>query len=169
MKIWDKSLDESPPAWESFQLYRNLGPERSIAKTAEEVGKDISLLERWSSKHKWVLRANAFDAHADQEIQRLQIKERVDMTKRHARMSMLGQQKLVERLNEMAPEDISSSDIPRWLDIVVKVERLSRGVSADTAIDYGPEAPDLDLSGLNDEELERLDELMNKARSGNFT
>lgn len=47
-------------------MYRDLGPNRSLAKVAQESGyADKSLVERWSRQDGWVERVAAFDAHLD--------------------------------------------------------------------------------------------------------
>lgn len=165
MKLWDKREDESPPAFAAFQTYRDLGSERSISHAAKIVEKDISLLERWSTKHKWVLRASAYDAWLDQEAQAKQLKERTEMAKRHAKMAMMVQQKLVERLNEFNADSITPGEIPRWFDVAVKVERLSRGATTETIGLENVNNEELDLSSLSDDELAELDTMLKKARS----
>ena len=59
IKPWERQPDEGEEAFDAFDVYAKMGRDRSIAKAAVEVvnssgsrGKDKSLLERWSSRHK---------------------------------------------------------------------------------------------------------------------
>lgn len=53
------------PAFAAFAEYRDLGSERSLEQVRQKVGKSLALMERWSTKWKWVSRAQQFDAHID--------------------------------------------------------------------------------------------------------
>lgn len=55
---------ESGKAFAAFELYREMGVERSIAKVAQKYNKSasyIAQLNRWSGQHGWVKRAAAWD------------------------------------------------------------------------------------------------------------
>lgn len=58
---------ESQAAYDAFLVYRNMAKPRSIREVARSVGKYDSLIERWSSRHKWVERALLWD-NAEQRI-----------------------------------------------------------------------------------------------------
>jgi hypothetical protein len=67
---------ESAVAFSAFRLYSEMpADERSLRLAAEKLGKRLSLLERWSSKHRWKSRSEARDDHLarieDQEAARL--------------------------------------------------------------------------------------------------
>ncbi len=52
---------ETPVAFQAFVIYRDMGPERSLAAVGRKLGKSKALMERWSSRHGWVLRAHLHD------------------------------------------------------------------------------------------------------------
>jgi hypothetical protein len=62
-----------------------------------------------------------------------QEKERKEMVNRHAKIAVLGQNLVVKGIEKLLSEveqgkrDLSASDASRLLDVVVKIERLSRG------------------------------------------
>lgn len=162
--IWDKKDAESDVAFEAFAVYRDLGASRSIAMAAKKLEKSHQLLERWSAENQWVLRANSWDAYLDKEQQRQTVKERKEMGRRHARIAMQAQAKLIERLNSIRPEQLQASDIPRWLEAAVKVERLARGAdkyNSDTAAQEAAE--ELNLRNLSSKDLQQLDDLLRTA------
>jgi hypothetical protein len=43
----------TPNAQAAFEVHRDFGPSRTLKKTAELVGKSLSLMEKWSSAHNW--------------------------------------------------------------------------------------------------------------------
>jgi hypothetical protein len=60
---WDRWPGESAPAHGALQTYLTLGEKRSIQAVAEAVGKNASLIEKWSAAWKWTDRATAYDTH----------------------------------------------------------------------------------------------------------
>jgi hypothetical protein len=86
---WDRRENETTKAFEAFAAYRNLGPARSVAGAAEEVGKSVSLLNKWCARHHWVARVAAWDRFCDQQDQRRDEVERTEtrrvMHEEHAR------------------------------------------------------------------------------------
>lgn len=63
---WGRRKGETAKAFAAFSEYLELGPDRSIAKVARELGRPAGYarhLEAWSSKHDWVARAREFDEH----------------------------------------------------------------------------------------------------------
>lgn len=129
---WTRMKNESSRAYHAFCIYRDLGPQRSLEKVREELrkeGKRISktLIFRWSTKYNWVERATAYDDYLD-EIKRAEQEKAIkEMAERHAKIAMAVQQKVIERLKELDVSELSPSDMIRWLDVAIKVERLSRG------------------------------------------
>ena len=124
---WGKQKGESRQAFEAFVCYRDMGPDRSQEKVAEKLGKSTQLMSRWSSRWNWVERAGMWDEELDRRNREEQIKARKDMAERHIREAQLFQQKVLERLREINPSELSPKDMATWFDIAVKVERLSRG------------------------------------------
>lgn len=69
---WEQQDKETPQAYAAFRIYARQpyatpSPDRkkhsrSIASVAQELGKSVSLCERWSRRWRWVDRARAYDA-----------------------------------------------------------------------------------------------------------
>jgi hypothetical protein len=57
---WLRLETESSPAYEAFRAYQRLG---TCEKVAKDLGKSLTLITGWSSKHSWVARQRAFDQH----------------------------------------------------------------------------------------------------------
>lgn len=61
---------ESAKAYAASRLYCEQGPERSLARVAREWAKPLSLINRWSSRWRWVARARAFDEELDKKLRK---------------------------------------------------------------------------------------------------
>lgn len=128
-EVWERQPGESSRAYAAFCIYRDLGPERSLEKVRQMLDKPRTRkwLGEWSVKYKWVERAQAYDDYIEQKKRKEQEKAILEMAERHARIAMAFQQKVVERLRELDPSDLSPKDLSTWFDIAAKIERLSRG------------------------------------------
>ena len=66
---WERQTGESDESWEAFVLYRDMPAEgdgrRSTRAVARQLGKDRTLIGRWSAGHEWQLRVQAFDREQD--------------------------------------------------------------------------------------------------------
>ncbi|MER6010203.1 hypothetical protein [Streptomyces bluensis] len=151
-EAWERQPAESAAAWEAFACYRDLGLSRSIGKVAERLAKSRTLIERWSTAHRWVLRAEAWDREQDRLWRAEQHQAARDVARRHARLASAAQSKIVAQLQQLDPSRLSPSDVIRWLEVTIRIERQAYGMDvADVApATKGSEAAD--VSGLTDEE-----------------
>ncbi len=62
-KLFEQQAKETTKAFEAFTIYLNLGPARSLAAVGRKVGKSKALMERWSKRHNWVVRVEAYVQH----------------------------------------------------------------------------------------------------------
>jgi hypothetical protein len=68
MRIFDREPEESTKAFEAWTIYRDLGAQRSLQKTAELYygsRSNVRQLQRWSSRFNWVERARASDVERE--------------------------------------------------------------------------------------------------------
>lgn len=126
-KPWERQDGETPKAFEAFCEYRDLGPNRSIAKTGQKLGKNLTTLSEWSSKYDWVKRVAAWDVEQDRIAREAQIKEIVAMRKRHAKIAERALEKVTEALETINPQEMTHADMTRFMDVASKLERISRG------------------------------------------
>jgi hypothetical protein len=133
---WERQPREGQAAFAAFVIYRDLPAEsRSLAATARRLraagnnGRGERTLERLESlsvRWQWALRAKAWDAEVQRRRRDADKLARRDMADRHARQAVVLQQKLLTRLQKLNPEELEPADLVRWLEVAVKVERLSR-------------------------------------------
>ena len=186
----EQMIGESTQQYERFCLYRDmrykppdkekdppkldLTSRRSIRGVAERLGMAPQTLESWSSAFHWRERCEAYDAYI---LGRLREKNEADILKMretHASLANQMLKKATRRLLTLKDEEITAADIVRLVDVGVKIERLSRGESTERQEITGEAkvhhsgtldvtaAGGLDLSGLSDEELGQLEQLLGK-------
>src|SRR5262249_19252081 len=84
-------------------------------------------IRRWAQRWSWLERARAWD----QETQRLQQAEQLaaiqEMAQRHAKEALLMQNKAIESLRQLRPEELGARDTLAYLIEAAKLERLARG------------------------------------------
>lgn len=138
---WLRTPDESARAFEAFEAYRDLGPARSTAKVAQALGKSKALMDRWSARHAWAVRVEAFDAEESRLWQLERTRARRETADRQARIAGQVLEAVAARLRTLDVEQLSPADLVRWLDVASKVERAALGLPERltvTGADDGP-------------------------------
>lgn len=124
---WERQLNESPQAFEAFACYRDMGAARSTVKVSRKLCKSVSLMNRWSSEHDWVKRAAAWDVEKDRVARESQLTDIKEMRKRHAAIAKKMMDTADNALNNIKPDEVSTNEIARLVEIASKLERISRG------------------------------------------
>ena len=130
-EIWERQKDESNKAYHTFCIYRDLGPDRSLEKTREILGKSAGYtrwMQTWSSKYDWVTRAQAYDDYIEGKKRKKNEKEILEMAERHVKVAKAFLLIIAQALQQIDPAQLSPSDMAKWLEVATKLERLSRGV-----------------------------------------
>lgn len=86
---WERQPDESDAAFDAFAKYRDMGRDRSLRKVAQQVGKDFSLMGRWSKRWSWNRRAYEYELFLDRKAREETVREIGAMAKRHAQQAQL--------------------------------------------------------------------------------
>lgn len=149
-ELWEHQPNESEEAWEAFVMYRELGNERNLTKVAEILGKTVGMMEQWSARHRWVIRAEAWDRELDrakQDAARAAVSKAAEtMGTRHATAAQMTLEAVlspirvaVKRLREdprfvndlttMDPIDLLNlvTKMAKFVPALVIAERLARG------------------------------------------
>lgn len=157
-KAWERQYNESRQAFEAFRVYRDIGPGRSIREASEVLGKQHRLLEKWSAKWNWLYRIQEWERDQDRVRVEADREAVAEMSRRQAQIAVTFQTKLLERLINVNTEELTAADLARWFEVSVKVERLARGLPADTVRQEisGPGGGSIDVSSR----YTRLQEIM---------
>ena len=123
LDLWERQQGESTPSFDAFTVYREMGKERSLAKVARYLGKSGALIDRWSSRDRWVERVLAYDAHMERIALDVKDKNIQEMLERHTKVSMIFQNKVIEGLRGLNSSTLTPSDLIRIFETSVRVER----------------------------------------------
>lgn len=125
-KSWDRLPNESPKVYDAFMKYCEMGPDRSLSKLVNELSKSKSLLSRWSAKYSWFEGSSAYDIH----FHKIKMKEReeaiIEHEKKMAETTWNFLDVVGKAIDNLKPEQIKPSEIPRYLKTLIPLERDSR-------------------------------------------
>lgn len=124
---WGPQADETGLAYHYFSVFLRLGPGRTIAAAAREAGRSRDFFRELSPRYSWVDRAQAFDMHVERRATEELVRGRVKMREQHLEIAELAKAKIVARLKNLDPDEMSVRDLATWADLAVKIERQSRG------------------------------------------
>jgi hypothetical protein len=133
---WERQPGE-PNLWFSrFERFRLTGPSRSLLGTvnAELVqkgrAKQAKVPGAWNkaaTQWRWRERAEAWDESERQKAREAHSKEIDEMNRRHIQEAKALQQKAVQRLQSLKPEELSGFEVLRFLLDAAKLERSAQG------------------------------------------
>lgn len=135
---WDRQPGESPAAWAAFQVYRDAGRGRSLAKTGATLGRTRNAVGLHSARWRWLERAAAFDAWLDRHGQTAAADAVEAMNKRHAEAASDALAAIVERLKTLDPSELAPRDIAPLLKAAADLERKARGADGPTGTEDDP-------------------------------
>jgi uncharacterized protein YoaH (UPF0181 family) len=153
MHAWEQQADESFKAHSAFRIYLQLGSMRTLDDASAKYHKHPPLdpskpragrkhasgsIKDWSEKYDWIRRARAYDEHM-RGIERLTHEKAVkESAERHIKIAQMLQQKAVERLKELKPEDLKAREVLDFLAQAVNMERLGQGSATQRLEHSGP-------------------------------
>jgi hypothetical protein len=95
-RFWERQPDETGKAYEAFTCYRDLGPDRSLAKAAESYygsSTNLAQIGLWSRKFDWVARVRAYDDFLEMErlaaVEDYERKRAADLARRREDLRLL--------------------------------------------------------------------------------
>jgi hypothetical protein len=115
LKPWEQQEGESEKAFEAFEMYLQMGPERSLAKAAQLLGKSTTLLEEWSRKHFWQSRVRAHRRWVARSVTEELLMGTADMRQRQTAAAIALQNQVLERLVSMSATEIEKLSVSEML------------------------------------------------------
>jgi hypothetical protein len=177
-RAWYRRKNETLQAYEAFSAYLTQGPDRSQERVSQQLGKSRQLISRWSARHDWVVRVSAYEEQFALKVLDATEDERIELMREHMQFASMLLKKSRARLEALADE-VSTNPVEQVVgektgayptvdqalragDLAVKVGRLATGLDGK----YVPQAHGTtDVSNLSEEELETLEQLLDKAKS----
>lgn len=145
--IWTRLKRETSKAYESFEIYRDMGTKRSIEKVGERLGKNPIALARLSKKYEWVKRTNEYDAYIGQREGDARMEANIKMDQRHADLARTYQEvayKMLETFEKLMLDGkydmhdmVFSKYVVQSLKIfkeAVAIERVSLGADRNKTV-----------------------------------
>jgi hypothetical protein len=163
---WDRLLEESSKAYAAFAIYRDLGPRRSLDEASRAYHGPIpqvtnssaarrrrgasGQIRTWAQRWNWSARARAWDEELERVKTSKQLAAIDEMAERHAKEALMLQNKAVERLRQLRPEELKPRETLDFLIEAAKLERLARGEPTERIAE---EHHFSDVKELSDDEL----------------
>ena len=124
---WERQPEETARAFEAFCVYRDLGANRSIRKTGQELNKNCTTIGEWSSKYEWVKRVAAWDAEQDRIARAEMMADMAATRKRQRNQAKRMQEKGMALLESISLGDAKLSEIVSLLKTGMEQERIAIG------------------------------------------
>lgn len=125
---WDRLDGESPADFAWFRMYRDMRRERSYRAVVNRLGLSYDALEKAGRRHSWVARAEAFDEREQRLILAELEGDQAEIRARHKANARDVMERAMQAVAATNPSFILPKDIPIWLEISAKLERLSAGM-----------------------------------------
>ena len=136
----ERRKGETEKAYEAFEIYLEMGADRSLGKVAGKLGKSKALMERWSRRNEWVSRARDYDAEIRRAMFQEEKKAAAKMRKRQIQTAVLMQKKALDAIDRLDPGEIPPRDIITLFKEAARIEKESR-------MEEAAEYMDVDSSG----------------------
>lgn len=135
-KAWERLEKESARAFAAFAVYLELGPERSLAKTGQKLGKNLTTIGEWSTKHGWVDRARSWDLEVERkamaEEQRRQVKALAAVRSRQRKAGSAIMRALVARATrEDFAEKLTPAELVQMGRLALQLEALGHSAATE--------------------------------------
>lgn len=125
-KPWEQQQGESAKAFEAFKVYLEMGPDRSQQAVANQLSKSRQLIARWSATHGWVERVAAYNADLQSQAHDKAVKSAQKMSERHIKLALQLQEKAIQALSKMKPEELDPKNLIAFIREATKLERENR-------------------------------------------
>lgn len=115
---WQRQPKETSTSYSAFQKYLELGGSRTVAEAARVAERSPRVCYGWSTKHRWVERAEAWDAFQDTlRINKLR-RQKIKAAERHAEDAMKVQEVLTRPMDKLRDRlvEVLDGKRPDWLD-----------------------------------------------------
>lgn len=164
--VWERRTDESDPAWQAFETYRELpAGQRSISQVARTLSKSRPLMTRWAGKYGWQMRAAAYDREQDRQWRAQTVHLRREAAEQDVAISKIMLNKVVEGLRQVDANRLTMRDLATWLEVSTRVRRLALG-EPDTRVEHsGPGGGPISFDTMSPEERRiRLEQLVKEGQ-----
>jgi hypothetical protein len=131
--VWNMLPAESPKAYQAFQDYLALGPDRSLERVHREstAHPPLNSLKAWSTRHDWQARSRAFDEVAAAKAAALVLESAADVRARQAKHAKAIQLRAMQTIANADPKLVSVRDAIQAWKVGADAERKALGITED--------------------------------------
>lgn len=142
--VFEQQPRESNKAFAAFKTYLDLGAERSLAVTADKLGKSKRMMEKWSRKFDWTARVQARAAHLAtverEAIESRAVEKAVAWEKTHEsvrREAWAEAEETIAMVRKAREEWIAKGRLPGWegmarmLELAFKLKQFAAGMPSE--------------------------------------
>lgn len=149
---WNMRPDETARAFQAFEAYRDMGPDRSLEKAHRQLTtrSPLDVLKQWSARHDWQARVRAFDEAAAARASERALESAADVRARQAAHAKAIQLRAMQKIAAMDPGDMSMGEATRAWQVGAEAERKALNI-ADRVEHSGPDGAPIPVE-VNDAE-----------------
>lgn len=142
--VFEQQPRESHKAFAAFKTYLDLGAERSLALTADKLGKSKRMMEKWSRRHDWSARVQAHAAHLAtverEAIEGRAVEQAVAWEKTHEsvrREAWAEAEETIAMVRKARAEWLAKGRLPGWegmarmLELAFKLKQFAAGMPSE--------------------------------------
>lgn len=154
---------ETAKAFQAFEVYRDLGPDRSLVRLSQAHGKSIATVTEWSTRHDWQARVRAFDEFVAARAADKAVESAASIRARQAKHAQAMQLRAMQKFAASGPEDMSVAEATRAFQVGAEVERKVMGIDEKVIVLRRDEVEPEEAARLI-EELRRLESIEGTSR-----
>lgn len=119
---------EREKAYKAFLTFKALGDDRNYKDVARKENKSETLIKRWGSRYQWQQRIRNWAAEMEIEAHKQVSHRLAEMIGRQIGLATSLQLRAIERLEKMKPEELTPSDVVKFITLGVQMERTALGL-----------------------------------------
>jgi hypothetical protein len=120
--------DESAKAYQAFEVYRDMGADRTLERLGRHYGKTTGAMELWSARYDWQARVRAFDEAAAAKAADRALEDAATVRARQAQHAKAIQLRAMQKIAAMDPGDMSMAEATRAWQVGAEAERKALGI-----------------------------------------
>lgn len=155
--------DETAKAFRAFEVYRDMGADRTLERVAATVPVRLPSVKDWSSKFEWQARVRAYDEHVAARAADKAVESAASVRARQAQHAKAIQFRAMQKFATVTPEGMSVGEATRAWQVGAEVERKALGIDEKVFVLRRDEVDPEEAARLI-EELRRLEAIEGTSR-----
>ncbi|WP_328434566.1 hypothetical protein [Streptomyces sp. NBC_00425] len=131
---WERQPGETPKKHGQFVTYRDIGRTRTLTEAAQRLTLAYGHVRNLAADGRWRERVDAYDRHLDVQYQAMWLEERRKAAENDAKVLGASIGVLVQRLRTLRPEELSTGDFIRLMDVAMRHRRVLFGDPTETIV-----------------------------------